>query len=338
MKSILVTGSSGTIGTRLCETLLRDGYGVIGVDRVPNRWSPEIDALTVIGDLCHPKTLENLPGTFDLVIHLAANARVYNLVLDPHLAFENMDSTFRVAEFCRKHRVPRLIFASSREVYGNTQEARRREDDARLNSCESPYTASKVSGEAIVKAYERCYGVRCVVVRFSNVYGMYDISDRVVPLYIRLAWQGRDLVVFGPDKTLDFTYIDDAVAGVCGCIQRFDEVAGKTLNIASGVGTRIADIAQRVKESLDSTSRIVFQDNRTGEIHHFAADLSTARTLLAYEPRTGIEEGLSKSIAWYSRCNDPQWLEDTVHPAISVVNEPKRRSHGSVTTCSDTSE
>jgi len=143
MRHILVTGSSGTIGTRLCERLLCEGYDVTGVDRLPNRWNHQIDSLTVVGDLCHKRTLELLSSSFDLVVHLAANARVYNLVIDPNLAFDNMQCTFQVLEFCRKNSVSRLIFASSREVYGNTENVRRCEDQAHVGLCESPYTASK---------------------------------------------------------------------------------------------------------------------------------------------------------------------------------------------------
>ncbi len=312
MKNILVTGSSGTIGTRLCETLLRDGYRVVGIDRAPNRWRREINALTILGDLCDAKTLENLPSSFDLVVHLAANARVYNLVLDPRLAFENIDSTFRVVDFCRRNAIGRLIFASSREVYGNRElpDTECCEDEACLDSCESPYTASKMSGEALVKAYERCYGVRGVIVRLSNVYGMYDVSDRLVPLFISRARQGKELIIYDRQKTLDFTYVDDAVGGISECIRRFDSLGGMTINIASGRGSCVADVAETIRASLGSASPLVFRDNRTGEVRQFIADLSMARMHLGYEPQIGIEEGLSRAIAWYSRCTDPRWVAD----------------------------
>ncbi len=300
MRKILVTGSSGTIGTRLCERLLRVGYDVTGADRVPNQWNTKINALTVICDLCQEKELERLSSPFDLVIHLAANARIYNLVMNPILAFENMQSTFNVLEFCRRNSIPRLIFASSREVYGNVEGLTRKEDEACVSVCESPYTASKFSGEAMARAYEKCYGMDCVITRFSNVYGMYDLSDRIIPLYIRRAQRDEDLVVFGRDKVLDFTFIDDTVAGITGCIERFKDVAGKAVNIASGRGTRIIQVAEMIKEGLGSASRIVLRDNRTGEVVRFAADITQARNLLGYEPQVGIEEGIARSIAWYS--------------------------------------
>jgi nucleoside-diphosphate-sugar epimerase len=330
MKSILVTGSSGMIGTRLCDRLLCDGYQVVGVDRAPNRWSREIDALTVAADLCWPGSLKNLSTSFDLVIHLAANARVYNLVVDPSLAFENIESTFRVLEFCRQNEIPRMIFASSREVYGNTEGTPRREDQTHVNCCESSYTASKMSGETLVRAYGRCYGIGCVVARFSNVYGMYDISDRLIPLFLRRARQGRDLIIYGRDKTLDFTYIDDTVAGICACLQRFDRVADKTFNISSGRATRLADVAEIIRQTTKSVSQVVFRENRTGEVERFVADISAAREHLGYEPRVGINEGLLRAIAWYAQCDDPDWMVEATRTAIFDVAAPKRRSRGNV--------
>ncbi len=308
MKNILVTGSSGTIGTRLCERLLGEGYEVIGVDKSPNQWSRKIDALTIRGDLCCSTTFGELPSSFDLVVHLAANARVHNLVIEPTLAFENLHSTFRILEFCRKKAIPRLIFASSREVYGNTQDAKKGEEEIDVSLCESPYTASKIGGEALVKAYERCYGVRCIIARFSNVYGMYDTSDRIVPLFIRRAQQNRDLVVYGQEKILDFTYIDDTVSGICRCIQRYESVAGMTFNIASGRGSYVTDIAEMIRKTTRSKSEIVLRDNRTGEVIQFVADISAARMHLDYKPQIDVREGLASAIAWYSHCRNPSWV------------------------------
>jgi len=221
---ILVTGSSGTIGTRLCEKLLEENYAIIGVDLKPNRWNDRINKLTIIGDLRDKETFKNLPKDVDLVVHLAANARVYNLVVDPSLARDNFEILFNTLEFCRRNDIKRFIFASSREVYGNSNQIVHSENEAYVRNCESPYAASKIGGEALVHAYQQCYGINFIIIRFSNVYGMYDDSDRVIPLFIKLAKENRDLVVYGKEKLLDFTYIDDAISGVLKCIENFDQV------------------------------------------------------------------------------------------------------------------
>lgn len=297
--NILVTGSSGTIGTRLCEKLLAAGHTVYGVDRVPNKWNPEIQALTTMVDLCIDEQLGSIPTDIDVIVHLAANARVYELVEHPERAQENIVSTFNILEFARKNSVQKFIFASSREVYGNITADVYTEDMARIENCESPYTASKVAGEALVESYMRCYGVNSIIFRFSNVYGAYDDSVRVVPLFIRQARANEKMTIFGKEKELDFTYVDDTVGGIIQGIEQFDSVQGETINLAYGQGTTILKLAETVKELLGSSSEIELSESRTGEITHYIASISKAQRLLNYSPVTPFDEGIRKAVEWY---------------------------------------
>lgn len=298
---ILLTGSSGTIGTRLFEALLPH-HQVVGVDLVQNKWNPELNAHTVIADLRRKEELAKLPLNLDLVIHFAANARVYELVRRPDLALDNILITFNVLEFMRRNSISRVIFASSRETYGNIMGVEPlSEDRVRLENCESPYSASKISGEAMIRAYSKVYGIDFVIVRFSNVYGMYDDSDRVIPLWIRQCFEKNDLIVYGGDKTLDFTYINDAVKGTVGIIDRFDKVKGNIFNIAYGKGINLLDIAQRIRDLLRANNEIIIKENRPGEVWRFEADISVAREQLDYQPKVGIEEGLKSTVEWYKK-------------------------------------
>ena len=105
IKKILITGSSGTIGTRLFENLLEKSYDVIGFDRNHNKWSENLNKLTIIGDLLKKEDVEKIPTNIDLVVHLAANPRVYDLVVNPGLALENITTTYNVLEFARNKQV-----------------------------------------------------------------------------------------------------------------------------------------------------------------------------------------------------------------------------------------
>ncbi len=299
IRNILVTGSSGTIGTRLCEKLLERDYAVKGVDWVPNKWSERINSFTTIADLRSREQMEILPTDADLVVHLAANARVYNLVLDPRLARDNFETLFNVIEFCRKNAIKRILFASSREVYGNSDQIVHSENEAYVRNCESPYTASKVGGEALVHAYHQCYGMGFVIVRFSNVYGMYDDSDRVVPLFIKKAAEGTDFIVYGEKKLLDFTYIDDAVCGVLKCVEKFDEVHNDVFNIASGEGISLVEVARKIQSAMAEKNKLAVEPSRTGEVEKFIANISKAKQILGYGPEIMIEEGIEKSVQWY---------------------------------------
>ena len=301
IKKILVTGSSGTIGTRLCEKLLEENYEIVGVDLKSNRWNERLNESTIIGDLRNKQTLENLPKDIDLVIHLAANARVYNLVIDPGLARDNFEILFNTIEFCRKNDIKRFIFASSREVYGNSKQIVHSENDVYVRNCESPYTASKIGGEALVHAYHRCYGINFIIIRFSNVYGMYDDSDRVIPLFIKLTKENKGLVVYDGEKMLDFTYIDDAISGILKCMENFDQVKNDVFNIASGEALSFIEVAQLIQQYMDNKNKIAIKENRTGEVVKFIADISKAKKKLGYEPKTTITGGIEKSIKWYMK-------------------------------------
>ncbi|MSR86788.1 NAD-dependent epimerase/dehydratase family protein [Candidatus Peribacteria bacterium] len=299
---ILVTGSSGTIGTRLCETLLQRSYDVMGVDWTKNKWQPAVNSITTLVDLRDEGATQNINADgVDVIVHLAANARVYDLVGDPARARDNIITTFNVLEFARKKGIRKVLFASSRECYGNLPARKFKESLARIENCESPYTASKIAGEALVESYTRCYGIDHIIFRFSNVYGMYDDSDRIVPLFIRKMRATEPVMIFGEDKCLDFTYIDDTVEGIIAAILKFDTVKNQTFNLAYGEGTALLALAKSLKRLLKSKSEVTLGASRTGEVVRYVADITKAKEALGYDPKVGFRDGIQKSVEWYTR-------------------------------------
>ena len=297
---VIVTGSSGMIGTRLCERLIDLGYDVTGIDVNKNKWSEKINNITIIGDLMKNDFFESLPKDYDIIVHLAANARVHNLVINPKLALDNFNILFNTLEFARRSKINRIIFASSREVYGNSNHVIHSEDEAYVKNCESPYTASKIGGEALVHSYQQCYGIGFIIVRFSNVYGMYDSSDRLVPLFISRTKNNEDLYVYGKNKVLDFTYIDDSIEGILLAIKKFDDVKNDVFNIASGNGSAITEVAREIISQMNGKNKIILKENRKGEVIKYIADIWKAKEKLGYEPKISIRDGIKKSINWYN--------------------------------------
>lgn len=298
ISSVLITGSSGTVGTALAESLLDDGYQVTGVDIRKNRWSDRVNEHTIIADIRSEEEIQNLPEFVDLVVHFAANARVHKLVEDPSLAKENFDTTYNILEYVRNTDA-KIIFSSSREVYGNNGKIIYDETDTYVDECESPYTASKIGGEALVKSYGNCYDIDTSILRFSNVYGKYDVSDRVIPLFLAQARAGKDLIVFGEDKILDFTYIDDCIDGVARVVDNFQKISGATFNIASGEGSSLLDLAKLVVDITSSDVSVYTKPNRTGEVGRYVADVTKAEKLLGYKPEYSFEEGIEQTVDWY---------------------------------------
>jgi UDP-glucose 4-epimerase len=307
---IIVTGSSGTIGTELVKRLDDRGADVSPVDYVGNRWSDRIDDLTTKVDLRESGALDDLPPDAETVIHLGARARVHDLVEDPKGARDNIEMTFNVLEYARKNDIEDIVFASSREVYGNTGKVVYSEEDTFVNKAESPYTASKVGGESFANAYENCYGINSCILRFSNVYGRYDASDRVIPLFIAQASAGEPLTVYGEDKVLDFTHLDDCVDGILGVLDNYEKVQSTTLNIASGEGSSILEVAKQIASSVDREVDIDIQSSRTGEVSRYVADISKAKKLIDYSPEYSLSDGINRTTDWYQ---DRAHLFEEIH-------------------------
>jgi UDP-glucose 4-epimerase len=300
--NILITGSSGQIGTNVGLALMERGDRVVGIDRRANSWTEAIETLPL--DLLHaaPGPLDAL-GTFDLVLHFAANAKVFELVEHPRRAMDNITVCFNVLDYCRRRGCP-IVFASSREVYGDIHRHVTHEEAADFVVAESPYSASKIAGEAMIYAYAQCYDQPFLVFRFSNVYGRYDNDldrmERVVPLFMRNIALDEPMVVYGREKVLDFTYIDDCVRGVLAGVDALaaHRVVGQTINLAYGQGSTLVDLVNILSLGLGRTPRVTYEPSRPGEVTRYVADISKARTLLGYTPQVPFREGLIRAIEW----------------------------------------
>lgn len=299
---VLITGASGQIGTNLGLGLLARGDEVVGIDKRPNSWTREIR--TEVADLC---TCANgaLPvsGKFDAVVHLAAYAKVFELVEHPNRALENLVMCFNTLEYCRRTRTP-IVFGSSREVYGDIHRHVTDEGQADFVVAESPYSASKIAGEAYIYSYAECYNLPCLVFRFSNVYGRYDCDaermERVIPLFIKKLAGDEPIVVFGREKVLDFTWVDDCVAGVTRGIDALvhGKIKRETINLAYGQGSTLVDLVNLIALALRKKPNVRYEPARPGEVTRYVADLSKARDRLGYQPETPLTAGVPRAIEW----------------------------------------
>ncbi|MBZ0291204.1 MAG: NAD-dependent epimerase/dehydratase family protein [Anaerolineae bacterium] len=311
---VLITGSSGQIGTNLALRLLEEGHTVAGIDQRPNPWTDVIP--TQIIDLSADEALADLQSEFDIVVHLAANAKVHELVVDPRRALKNITVTFNVLEYCRQHELP-LVFSSTREVYGDIHRYITREADADFAFTESPYSASKIAGEALIYSYAQCYDLRYLVFRFSNVYGRYDNDiqrmERVIPLFIHKIRHRQPITIYGEEKVLDFTYIDDCVDGIYRGIERLASgaVSNQTINLAYGRGNSLVKMARLIGAALSIEPEIHIQPPRVGEVTHYVADITKAQEMLGYNPTTPLEQGIQQAVEWSAA-----WWADHGEPEV----------------------
>jgi UDP-glucose 4-epimerase len=301
---VLVTGSSGQIGTNLALALLDEGHEVLGLDKRPNEWTDQIptEVVDLVAEGAALGRLD-LPWQPDCIVHLAAWAKVHQLVLEPEKALENVVMTAAALELARASSCP-VVFGSSREVYGDIHRHVTEEGMADFVVAESPYSASKIAGEAFLYSYARCYGLPVLVFRFSNVYGRFDNDidrmERVIPLFLRRIAAGQPITVYGRNKMLDFTYVDDCVRGIRAGIDAVldGKVVTETINLAYGQGNTLFDLVNLLELALEREADVTWESARVGEVTRYVADISKARRVLGYEPEVPLTQGIRRYVAW----------------------------------------
>ena len=217
-----------------------------------------------------------------------------------------------------------MIFSSSREVYGDIHRHITDEAAADFVVAESPYSASKIAGEAFIYSFAECYGLPYLVFRFSNVYGRYDNDlqrmERVIPLFIHQLGRGESITVYGgEEKVLDFTFIDDCIDGLTRGIERLSTgaVQNETINLAYGQGNTLVRAAELIAAELEVTPHITRERSLVGEVTRYVADIQKARELLGWEPATPLDAGIPQAVGWFRDWRSAHPKEDT-----DIVYEP----------------
>ena len=325
---ILVTGSSGQVGTNLCLALAEKGFSVVGIDKRTNTWTDQIPFIQRDLAVSGMPTIEEIAAASgdsnkpDLVVHLAANAKVHELVQDPQRAHENTTITFNVLEFCRQQQLP-IVFSSSREVYGRPQPPSVGEETTDVFHILSPYAAYKMADEMLIYAYANCYDLKYLIFRLSNVYGRFDNDlermTRVVHIFIDQMRRGEPITIFDRTKTIDFTYVDDCINGMVLGIERLLDgtVVNETFNLSSGSPATLLQLAETIAANLDVKPEIIDKPRQPGEISFYVADLDKAGRLLGYEPQVSFEEGIKRAVRWsLDWNNDRQTTAESRQPSV----------------------
>lgn len=287
---ILITGSSGLVGTALSSALQAKGVDVICLD-VRARGAAQ-------GDVCDRALLRDIVARVDGIVHLAAVSRVVWGERDPELCWATnvggLRNVLEVAAECA--RAPWLVFASSREVYGQPASLPTSED-APLRPV-NVYGRSKVEGERLVAEAQRA-GLRACTIRLSNVFGStFDHADRVVPAFARAAAFGAELRVDGLDHTFDFTHIEDVTRGIValvGLLAAGGEVP-PPIHFVSGRPMTLGQLAKLAVRFGQPNCSIRPSAPRDFDVARFFGDPTRAKELLGWQPRVPVEEGLERLI------------------------------------------
>ena len=303
-KKILVTGGNGAIGCNLVERLLKlDAKVTVLDDLSQSKGNPKDDNLRLIrGDITDSKILQKtFSQNFHTVFHLAARFANEMSVDDPYEDLRvNVEGTLRVLLESAKHDVKRFVYASSSSLYGQGNSVTKKEDS--LPRPSTPYAASKLSGEFYCNVIHELYLMDYTIVRLSNSYGPHDPPGKfrnVIPNFIQAALSGKDIIITGTgNETRDFTYVDDIVNGIILAGTK-PKGRNETFNLGTGKETRISFIAKQIIKHTDSKSKITFQPRRSFDhVTKRRMDISKARKLLGYNPKTSTSDGIKKTCEW----------------------------------------
>ncbi|HXH27449.1 MAG TPA: NAD-dependent epimerase/dehydratase family protein [Candidatus Polarisedimenticolia bacterium] len=341
---VLVTGGSGFLGSHLCEALLDEGVEVRALDRDDGSKVRHLlgrDGFQFHrGSILDPERVGDLVRRVDAVYHFAAIVGVEHYVKSPHEVLDvNFNGTRIVLEAAQKHGA-RVIFASTSEVYGrNPSVPFREEDDRVLGSTRIDrwcYSTSKAAAEHLCFAYARL-GLPVTVLRFFNVYGpRLDRLDagRVLTIFMGQILRGRPLTVIGDGtQTRCFTFVSDAVRAVLAA-GTLPAAAGGIFNVGTEQETTILslahtllDIAGRPRSFLTFVPARAVYGPSYEDIPRRVPDTTRMRTILGVEPRVGLRDGLTRTLAWYR--NAPEDAAPPEEPSLDLAARPRLRREAS---------
>lgn len=290
MGRILITGGAGFIGSHLAERLFADGHEIIVFDDLSRGNLENLSKISngirfVNGDIANYAPLSELVKDSDVTFHLASLSRVIPSIKNPEKCFTtNINGVEIIARLCSKYN-KKLIFSSSREVYGTAEYVP--VDEAHPLNPENPYGVSKVCGEKIIDIYSKCYGLDYTILRLANVYGERDF-ERIIPVFLEKALKNKVLFVYGGQQILDFVHVDDVVEAFVKALDSINEI----FNVGSGEGLTVIDLANEIKKITNSMSKIVFQEKRKGEVERFIANIEHAHKALNWTPKLKLRPGL----------------------------------------------
>ena len=304
---VLVTGGAGFIGSHLCERLIAERHAVICVDNfITGRESNVAYLLSTPGfELLHHDITKPLEpsGPIDYVLHFASPASPVDYLKYPIQTLKVGSLGTLNALGIAKAKGAKFLLASTSEIYGDPQVHPQPESYWGHVNCVGPrgvYDESKRFAEALTMAYHRAHGVNTRIVRIFNTYGprMRLTDGRAIPTFIAQALEGRPLTVYGGGgQTRSFCYVDDLIEGIR---RLMGADVHEPVNLGNADERTILELAQHILAAFGQpTSRIEFRPLPQDDPRQRRPDVTKAKTMLKWQPVTDLDEGLSKTIAWF---------------------------------------
>lgn len=310
--SFLVTGGAGFIGSNLVEYLLHHGAGRVRVlDNFANGFRKNLRPFManpafelVEGDIRDLDTCRAACADIDIVLHQAALGSVPRSINDPVTSNEvNVGGFVKMLTAAKDVGVKRFVYAASSSTYGDSPYLPKVED--RIGKPLSPYAVTKYANELYADVFARTYGLEVIGLRYFNVFGPRQDPNgayaAVIPLFIDALLKGEAPTLNGEGRqTRDFTFVENCVqANILAATTRNEGAVNQVVNVAVGDRTSLREMYQLLREAAGSSIEPTYGPPRAGDIQDSLADISKARTLLGYNPRVRIKEGLERTLTWF---------------------------------------
>ncbi|MEO6071560.1 MAG: GDP-mannose 4,6-dehydratase [Chitinophagaceae bacterium] len=315
-KHYLVTGGAGFIGSNLVKKMLEQkDIKITCIDNFDPFYRRQLKLLNLAGiekhhnfflldvDLCKVSVKElhqavNEP--VDVIIHLAAKAGVRPSIADP-LSYEetNILGTQKLLDFAVQRKVEQFIFASSSSVYGVNENLPWKEDEKLMPI--SPYALTKLSAEMAGHVYQKLYGLPFIALRFFTVYGPGQRPDLAIHKFVKALVKDQPLTLYGDGSTgRDYTYVDDIVEGIISAID-YKQTPFEIFNLGNHYSVSLNQLIAAIENATGKKAIIDQRPEQPGDVPQTFADITKARSLLGYNPKTNLEDGLRLFYQWFTQ-------------------------------------
>ncbi|RJQ35644.1 NAD-dependent epimerase [Candidatus Parcubacteria bacterium] len=312
--TILVTGSAGFIGFSVAKKLLATGHRVIGVDNFNDYYDVTLkqarhnilkehnNFIFHYGDLADLTFVKSFLASepIDKICHLAAQAGVRYSLKNPHAYIQsNIVGFTNLLEEAKNKKIKNFVYASSSSVYGQNKKIPFSTED-NVDQPISLYAATKKSNELIAYSYHHLYNINCTGLRFFTVYGPYGRPDMAYFLFTKTILEGSPIKIFNHGKMeRDFTYIDDIVEGIISSLE--NNLGYQIFNLGNNQPVKLEYFIEILEKELGKKAEKQMVAMQAGDVPVTFADISLAQKKLNFQPKTSIEDGLKKFIAWYKQ-------------------------------------
>ncbi len=312
-KTVVVTGGAGFIGSHLIDRIIKEepekifvlSNFYIGSKNNLEEAQKNFNNLEIVElDITDYKQLKKFfkDNLIEVVFNLAV-IPINTSIIKPKWTFKkNISMSVNLCELARKDLFETLIQFSSSEVYGTAKYVPM--DEKHPLNPKTPYAASKAATDHLVQSYYRTFKIDTALVRPFNNYGPRQSTEKfagVVPLTIKRMLNNEDVIIFGDgEQTRDYIFVEDTAEGAVK-IYNTKQARGLAINIATGKETSINKLVSEIAKNLNYKKKIIYQKARLGDVRRHLADITLAKTVLDFESKTSIEEGIKRTVDWYKK-------------------------------------